>query len=59
VKLKTLRRQYEFLSINDKETVSYYFNRLQVLLNLIQACDESIGDNKIFEKGASISNSLI
>lgn len=38
------------ISTNDQQTISDYFNRLQVLLNSMQACDESIDDCKVVEK---------
>ena len=50
VKLQSLRRQYELIAMNDQETISNYFNRLQVLLDLMWACDESVEDCKIVEK---------
>ena len=50
LKLQSLRRQYELLSMTEKETVAEYFCRLQVITNAMRACDENIEDNKIVEK---------
>ncbi|XP_027936118.1 uncharacterized protein LOC114191132 [Vigna unguiculata] len=50
VKLQSLRRQYELLSITEKETVAEYFDRLQVITNTMRVCDENIEDCRIVEK---------
>jgi len=50
VKLQSLRRQYELLSMTEKENVAEYFDRLQVITNAMRACDENIEDNIIVEK---------
>jgi len=50
VKLQSLRRQYELLSMTEKETVAEYFDRLQVITNTMRVCDENIEDCRIVEK---------
>ena len=40
VKLQSLRRQYELLSMSDQETVADYFNRMQLLVNSMKTCGE-------------------
>ncbi|XP_027922775.1 uncharacterized protein LOC114180673 [Vigna unguiculata] len=50
VKLQSLRRQYELLSMTEKEIVAEYFCRLQVITNAMRVCDENIEDNRIVEK---------
>lgn len=50
VKLHSLRRQFELLSMQENEAVSDYFNRLQVLVNSMKACNEVISNQQIVEK---------
>ncbi|RDX83677.1 hypothetical protein CR513_35377, partial [Mucuna pruriens] len=50
VKLQYLRRQYELLSMTEQETITDYFNRIQVVTNSMRACDEAMTDSKIMEK---------
>ncbi|RDX78069.1 hypothetical protein CR513_41708, partial [Mucuna pruriens] len=50
VKLQSLRRQYELLSMIEQETIADYFNRIQVVTNSMRACDEAMADSKIVEK---------
>jgi len=53
VKLQSLRRQYELLSMADQELVGDYFNRIQVLVNSKKACDEMFLDQQLIEKVSS------
>jgi len=50
VKLQSLRRQYELLSMSDQETVVDYFNRMQLLVNSMKTYGESLSDQMIVEK---------
>ena len=50
VKLQSFRRQYELLSMADQETVTEYFNKLQLLVNSMRNCGETITDHKMVEK---------
>ena len=48
IKLQTLRRQYELLTMEDKESVADYFDRIQKLVNSMRACK---GHNLISTSG--------
>ncbi|RDY02147.1 hypothetical protein CR513_14447, partial [Mucuna pruriens] len=48
VKLQSLCRQYELLSMNIKN--GNYFTRIQMLVNSIKACGEKLLDKKIVDK---------
>ncbi|RDX98790.1 hypothetical protein CR513_18238, partial [Mucuna pruriens] len=50
VRLQSLRRQYELLSMTEQETIADYFNRIQVVTNSMRAYDEAMTDSKIMEK---------
>lgn len=50
VKLHSLRRQFELLSMQEAETVANYFNRLQLLVNSMKACNEVLSNQQIVEK---------
>ena len=50
VKLQSLRRQYELLSMSDQETVADYFNIMQLLVNSMKTYRESLSDQMIVEK---------
>ena len=50
VKLQSLRRQYELLSMIEQETITNYFNRILVVTNSMRACDKAMDDSKIMEK---------
>ncbi|RDX90887.1 hypothetical protein CR513_27193, partial [Mucuna pruriens] len=47
VKLQSLCRQYEFLSINDQESIGEYFIRIQMLVNSVKACSDK--NQRIFK----------
>lgn len=50
VKLHSLRRQFELMCMKDQETISEYFNRMQVLVNSMKACQDVISNQQIVEK---------
>lgn len=50
VKLQSLRRKYELLSMKEQESVAEYFNRMQVLVNSMKTCKELLSDQQIVEK---------
>ena len=50
MKLQSLRRQYELLSMIEQETITDYFNQIQLVTNTMRACDEAMADSKIMEK---------
>ncbi|RDX95471.1 hypothetical protein CR513_22010, partial [Mucuna pruriens] len=50
VKLQSLHRQYELLSINNQELIEDYFTRIQVLVNSMKACGKKVSDQQIVDK---------
>ena len=50
VKLQTLRRQYELLSMGEDEKVAEYVSKVQKLVHLMKGCGETITDKMIVEK---------
>ena len=50
VKLQTLRRQYELLSMGEDEKVAEYMSKVQKLVHLMKGCGETITDKMIVEK---------
>lgn len=50
VRLQTLRRQYELLSMEDQESAAAYFTRIRTLVNLMKTCGEKITDQLLVEK---------
>ncbi|XP_045802838.1 uncharacterized protein LOC123896506 [Trifolium pratense] len=50
VKLQTLRRQFEQLLMEDKETVSDFFTRVAKLVNEMKACGETVSCSMRVEK---------
>ncbi|XP_058762247.1 uncharacterized protein LOC131635629 [Vicia villosa] len=50
VKLQTLRRQYELLSMGKDEKVAEYVSKVQKLVHLMKSCGETLTDKMIFEK---------
>jgi len=50
VKIQSLRRQYELLAMGEQEIVVDCFSRLQILVNDMRNCDESMEDSRIVEK---------
>ncbi|XP_058722921.1 uncharacterized protein LOC131594735 [Vicia villosa] len=50
VKLQTLRRQYELLSMGEDEKVAEYVSKVHKLVHLMKGCGETLTDNMIVEK---------
>jgi len=50
IKLQTLRRKYELLTMEDKESVADYFDRIQELVNAMRACKEIISYQQVVDK---------
>ncbi|XP_047159678.1 uncharacterized protein LOC124830091 [Vigna umbellata] len=50
VRLQSLQRQYELLSMGEQETIEEYIGRIQVVVNAMQACDKVVKDRKIIDK---------
>lgn len=50
VKLQSLRRQFEMLTMKDRESVAEFFNRMQQLVNSMKTCGEPLSDQQIVEK---------
>jgi len=48
VKLQTLIQQFEFLSIEENETIFEYFDRVRELANAMRACKDSITTNMLW-----------
>ena len=50
VKLQTLRRQYELLSMGEDEKIAEYVSKVQKLVHLMKGCGETLTDKMIVEK---------
>ncbi|RDX93966.1 hypothetical protein CR513_23714, partial [Mucuna pruriens] len=50
VKLQSLCRQYELLSMNDQESIGDYLTKIQMLVNSIKTCGEKLLDKQIVDK---------
>lgn len=50
VRLQSLWRQYELLSMGEQETIEAYIGRIQVVTNAMWACDKVVKDKKIVDK---------
>ncbi|XP_017431897.1 uncharacterized protein LOC108339269 [Vigna angularis] len=50
VRLQSLLRQYELLSMGEQETIEEYIGRIQVVVNAMWACDKVVKEKKIVEK---------
>ncbi|XP_047163075.1 uncharacterized protein LOC124832811 [Vigna umbellata] len=50
VRLQSMQRQYELLSMGEQETIEEYIGRIQVVVNTMRACDKVVKDRKIVEK---------
>ena len=50
VKLQTLRRQYELLCMEEKESIADYFERIQELVNAMKSCKDNISDEQVVDK---------
>lgn len=49
-RLQTLRRQFEFLQMENLETISEYFTKVSSLTNSMKRCAYKISDLKTIEK---------
>lgn len=50
MKLQSFRRQDELLSVAYEESIGDCYNRIQVLLNSMKACDEMFSGQQLIEK---------
>ena len=50
MKLQTLEGEFESLCMNDVESISNYFDRVQTIVNQMRANDEKFDDQQIVEK---------
>ena len=50
VRLQTLKRQYDMLQMEEKETISEFFARIQILVNAIRTNGERLTEVSIVEK---------
>ena len=50
VKLQTLRRQYELLSMREDEKIAGYVSKVQKLVHLMKDCGETPNDKMVVEK---------
>ena len=50
VKLHTIRRKFELLTMEENETIAKYFDKIQELVNAMRACKDSITDQSMVDK---------
>jgi len=50
VKLQALRRRFEFLMMEDNETVAQYLDKIQRLVNAMKTCNEKVSDQHVVHK---------
>ncbi|XP_019420667.1 PREDICTED: uncharacterized protein LOC109330847 [Lupinus angustifolius] len=50
VKLQTIRRKYELLQMEERETISDYLTKILTLTNQMKACGEEVKDQSVIEK---------
>ncbi|XP_014524555.1 uncharacterized protein LOC106780761 [Vigna radiata var. radiata] len=50
VRLQSLQRQYELLSMEAQETIEEYLGRIQVVVNAMRGCDKIVKEKKIVQK---------
>lgn len=50
VRLQTLRKQYENMSMEEQESAATYFSRFLTLVNLMKACGETFTETMLVEK---------
>ncbi|XP_019435536.1 PREDICTED: uncharacterized protein LOC109342032 [Lupinus angustifolius] len=50
VKLRTMRRKYELLQMEENETIAYYFTKILTLINQMKSYGEEVKGQSIIEK---------
>ena len=50
VKLQALRRRFEFLMMEDNETVAQYLDKIQRLVNAMKTCNAKVSDQHVVHK---------
>ncbi|WVZ03895.1 hypothetical protein V8G54_024701 [Vigna mungo] len=50
IRLQALERQYELLCMGKQETIVKYIWRIQIVVNVMRACDKVVKDKKIVDK---------
>ena len=50
MKLQTLKGKFEYFRMNDSESISGYFDRVQTIVNQIRVYDEKLDDQQIVKK---------
>jgi len=50
VKLQALRRRFEFLMMEENETIVEYLDKIQVLVNAMKTCNENVSDQHVVHK---------
>ncbi|XP_017406857.2 uncharacterized protein LOC108320025 [Vigna angularis] len=50
VRLQSLKRQYELLSMEEQETIEDYIGRIQIVVNAMRGCEKIVKDKKIVHK---------
>jgi len=50
VKLQALRRSFEFLIMEDNESVASYFNKVQSVVNAMKSCNETLSQEHVVNK---------
>ncbi|XP_019451831.1 PREDICTED: uncharacterized protein LOC109353929 [Lupinus angustifolius] len=50
VRLLTLKRQYELMQMDEKESIAEYLNRLRGLVNQMKGCGETLMEQHVVEK---------
>ena len=50
IKLETLRRKYELLTMEDKKSIADYFDRIQEPFNAMKVCKKIISNQQVVDK---------
>ena len=50
MRLQSLRRKFELLSMTDQESMCDYFGKIQAIANSMRGCDEQLPNSKVVEK---------
>ncbi|KAL9426880.1 hypothetical protein AB3S75_033628 [Citrus x aurantiifolia] len=59
IKLQTLWKEFDNLSMKDSEGVQDFCNRVTEIVNQIKGCGDTIEDKKVNEKGVEMSSSKV